>query len=345
MKTVFIFVFVLISYFVQAQDSIETIDSIDLESIEPHQVKKYWLKMTENAMGQPICIPVIIAKGKQTHPVLGLTAAIHGNEVNGIEVIRKVFEAINVDSIFGTIIAIPGLNAVSLPLHQRRFIDAEDLNRNFPGKPNGNRNQQFVWAITQKLLPHFDYLVDMHTASFGRENSLYVRGYLEDTMTAKMAMWQDADIVLHSSGAPSTGNASKKTRTLRAEAMLKGIPTITIEYGNPQVFQPKMIERGKNGILNLLVCLKMSNETPKVFRKLVLCKKSYWLYVDKGGYLDIHVKLTQRLKKGELIATLRNPFGDVIKEYFAPEAGIVIGKSSNPVNMSGGRIIHLGILE
>jgi predicted deacylase len=345
MKTILILFFALMSMVIQAQDSIPTIDSIDLEQIEPSQVKKYWLKMTENAFGQPICIPVIIAKGQQTQPVLGLTAAIHGNEINGVEVIRRVFDTINVNALTGTIIAIPGLNAFSLPLHQRRFIDSEDLNRNFPGKPNGNRNQQYVWAITQKLLPHFDYLVDMHTASFGRENSLYVRGYLKDTSIAKMVYSQDADIILNSSGAPSTGNASKKTRTLRAEAMLKGIPTITIEYGNPQVFQPKMIERGKNGILNLLTALKMTNQKVQIFAQPFICKKSYWLYIDKGGYLDIHVQLTQQLKKGELIATLRNPFGDVIKEYFAPEAGIVIGKSSNPINMSGGRIIHLGILE
>lgn len=335
----------LMAFLCIGQEEIQRIEEIQLDKIAPNQIKKYWLKMIDNGLGQPVYIPIIIAKGKTEKPVLGLAAAIHGNELNGIRVIQEVFEELDVDSLNGTIIAVPGLNAISIPLHIRRYIDEEDLNRNFPGKEKGNRSQHYVWQINEKLLPKFDYLVDMHTASFGRENTLYVRADLNDPRIKKMAELQDADIILNNKGIPSVNEQIAATRTMRAEAMLKGIPTITVEYANPQVYQPEIIERGKIGIQNLMSWLDMAPTKVKSTDKPVLCKKSYWLYIDQGGYLEVLPALNQQVQQNELIAILRNPFGDIIENYYAPEAGIVIGKSSNPINMSGGRILHLGILD
>ena len=152
MKKSFLLVSLLFSLFALAQEQIETIDDIQLEQIKPNQIKKYWLKMIDNGLAQPVYIPIIVARGTVEKPVLGLTAAIHGNEVNGVAVIQRVLADITIDSLQGTIIAIPGLNGISLPLHQRRYIDNEDLNRNFPGKENGNRTQQYVWNIKTKIL-------------------------------------------------------------------------------------------------------------------------------------------------------------------------------------------------
>jgi predicted deacylase len=345
MKKSFLLVSLLFSLFALAQEQIETIDDIQLEQIKPNQIKKYWLKMIDNGLAQPVYIPIIVARGTVEKPVLGLTAAIHGNEVNGVAVIQRVLADITIDSLQGTIIAIPGLNGISLPLHQRRYIDNEDLNRNFPGKENGNRTQQYVWNIKTKILSKIDYLIDMHTASFGRENSLYVRAALEDPEIKKMATLQDADIILKNKGVPSATKQATTTRTMRAEAMLMGIPTITVEYGNPQVFQPKMIERGKLGVTNIMSWLRMIPQKQSIVSAPIYCKKSYWIYLDQGGYLELTVALNQIVEAQELIAILRNPFGDIIKKYYAPEKGIVIGKTSNPINMSGGRIIHLGIIE
>lgn len=328
-----------------SQEAASSIENINLDQIPENSLQHYWLKMIDNGMSQSVYVPVIIAKGTSKGPVLGLTAAIHGNELNGIEVIRKTIEDIDIETLRGTIIAIPGLNATSIPLHQRRYFDDEDLNRNFPGKQTGTRTQQFVWQINEKILPHLDYLIDMHTASFGRENTFYVRADLSHEKMSKMASLHNADIILSSKGAPSTGDLSSNKRTMRAEAMLKGIPSITVEYGNPQVFQPELIERGKQGIENIMSWLGMHQRPISSGKKAVLCEKSYWIYIENGGYLEVMAQLNQEVKKDELIAVLRNPFGDVIKEYTCPEDGIVIGRSSNPINMSGGRIIHLGILK
>ncbi len=342
MRTLFLSLFLIAPLFLFGQ---ETIQEIDIEQIVPNTVKKYWLEMIDNGMGQPVSIPVIIAKGQTSSPVLGLVAAIHGNELNGIGVIQRVMDDLDIKELNGTIIAIPGLNGISLPLHRRRYVDEEDLNRHFPGKQEGNRSQQYVWQINQKILSKVDYLVDMHTASFGRENTLYVRADLSNAKIEQMAKLQDADIILNNKGIPSAGGKVSTTRTMRAEAMLKGIPTITVEYGNPQVFQADMIERGKNGIENIMSWLGMTKTKIRTYEQAVMCKKSYWIYVEEGGYLDLIVALKQEVNKDELIAVMRNPFGDIIHKYYSPEAGIVIGRSSNPINMSGGRIIHLGIKD
>ncbi len=334
----------LAGFSLRAQPAVPTVGELDLDAFPNHSVHHLWLQLIDDGLSQPLSVPVIVVKGRSTHPVLGLVAAIHGNEVNGIPIIQRVVEQIDPDTLRGTVLAIPGLNAVSLRMHQRLFFDDEDLNRLFPGKADGNRSQQYVWAINQKILTRLDYLIDMHTASFGRENTLYVRGDLTNEAIAEMAFLQDADIVLNSKG-PSAGASAADGRTMRAEAMLKDIPTITVEYGNPQVYQEEMIRRGATGVQNVMVWLGMVKGAIRERPRPVVCRKSYWVYVDKGGYLEVPVALNQLVSKGEVIGILRNPFGDSIRTYRCPEDGIVIGKSSNPVNMSGGRIIHLGILD
>lgn len=321
------------------------ISELDLSQTPAGKITKYWLHIISSGLSQPILVPILVAKGKKQGPVLGLVAALHGNELNGIPVIQKVFEELDIDNLEGTVVGVPGLNVIGINNEERRFNDHIDLNRVFPGKQKGNRNQQYVYRIMDKLVRHFDYLIDMHTASFGRLNSLYVRADLQNETIAKMACLHPADILLNSKGIPSTGDAIPKLRTLRAEAMLAGIPAITIEYGNPQVYQNEIIERGVIGIQNILSHLELTVTPIKKFPPPISCKKSYWIYTDEGGLLEVLPNLAQKVEKGEKIAILKNPFGDILAEYFAPESGIVIGKSSNPINQHGGRILHLGILQ
>lgn len=318
------------------------VSEINLDSLPTNSSSRFWLKLTEDSFSKGYTVPVIVLKGKPNAPVIGLTAALHGNELNGIPVIQELVNKIDVQKLNGTIMAVPGINAVSIPNHKRRFVDQKDLNRNFPGNPKGNRSEQYVWNISQKIIQKLEYLVDMHTASFGRINSLYTRADMTNDTIATMANAIDADIILHNKGK----NPVFKTHTMRAEAMKQGINAITIEYGNPQVYQPEIITRGVFGLLNLLNTLNIyKNKDFTTFKKPIQCRKSYWIYTDKGGYLEVKVALTQIVEKGDLLAILKNPFGDIIKEYVAPEKGIIIGKSTNPVNMIGGRIVHIGIIK
>lgn len=344
MKFIFSLIF-LIQFSVCSQDTIPTINEINIDNLPANEIKKFWLKLMENGMSQPVLVPLIIAKGKSSHPVLGLTAALHGNELNGIPIIQNLMEDLDIEHLKGTIIAVPGLNSISIPLHKRRYLDDEDLNRNFPGKTKGNRSQQYAWNISQKILSRFDFLIDMHTASFGRVNTLYVRADMANEQIKQMALLQDADIILNSTGTSSTNASKDGSGTMRSEVMRKGIPAITVEYGNPQVYQKDIINRGRSGIENVMAWLKMTDHQITNHQGATICKSSFWIYTNRGGYLEVYPELNQKVKHTDLIAVLRNPFGDVLEYYYAPHDGIVIGKSTNPVNIAGGRILHLGLLQ
>jgi len=319
----------------------------NLSEIDKTQIgiRNYWLEMGTNTYNFPILIPVVVIQGDSSGPTLGLTAAIHGDELNGIPIIHELISSIDFKHLKGRIIAIPGVNAYSIQNDQRRFIDDEDLNRIFPGTIDGDRSQQYAYKINQKVLPSFNIHIDMHTASFGRINSMYARVDSSNDTLRILAKLQQPDIILNSKGASLIG--TKTSSTMREVAIAQGMQSITIEYGNPQVFQGEMTDRGVKGVLNTLAWLKMygSIDIDKFEDHAIYCKKSYWIHMEEGGFLEVPVALKQHLKKGDKIAFVRNAFGSIIKEYFAPEDGVVIGKSTNPANMSGGRIIHLGIKQ
>ena len=188
------------------QNNVSIIRNLNEIKTSKSGVYNYWLEMGANTYGQPFLIPVIVVQGKSSGPTLGLTAAIHGNELNGIPIIHELVESIDPEFLKGRIVAVPGINAVSIQSDERRFIDEEDLNRNFPGKENGNRSQQYAFKIKERVLPSFNYLIDMHTASFGRTNTLYARADSSNDTIRKMAELQGADIILNSKGSPSNPN-------------------------------------------------------------------------------------------------------------------------------------------
>lgn len=319
------------------EKEIPMIQEFRLEDTPKQSIRHYWMKIISDGLGNPISVPLIVARGKEDFPILGLTAAIHGNELNGIPVIQRLFNEIDVADLKGTIVGIPVVNIPSFTRKKRRFNDGVDLNHIMPGKEDGNVSQVYVYRFIERIVKHFDYLLDLHTASFGRINSYYIRADMKHPITRKLALIQNAQIIVHNP--PSDG-------TLRGAAESLDIPAITLEVGNPNTFQKKLIRSGVEGIHNVLSYLEMTDdeiEAPET--EAVLCKRSYWIYTDRGGLLTIPVNLTDHVKKGDLIASLRDIFGNVTREYFAPEDGVVIGKSVNPVNQSGGRILHLGILK
>ncbi len=319
------------------QEDIETILNLDLSLIQKGSYKKFWLKIASDGFGNPLSIPVIIAKGVQDGPILGLTAAVHGNELNGIPVIHRLFNEIDINELSGTIVGIPVVNVPSFMRKKRRFNDGVDINHIFPGVEDGNVSQVYTYRFIERVVKHFDYLIDLHTASFGRINSYYIRADMEQKATRQLALLQNADIIVHNP--PNDG-------TLRGAADDLGIPAITLEVGNPSVFQKRLIRSGVEGIHNVLCHLNMINdeiEPPE--KETIICKKSYWLYTDRGGLLTVNAELRELIKKDQKIASMRNIFGEQSVDYFAPEDGILIGKSVSPVNQSGGRILHLGIIE
>lgn len=315
----------------------QIIDDLDLDGIPENSIHCYWMNLCTDGMNQYQRIPVLVAKGSSNYPVFGLTAAVHGNELNGIFVIQKLFREINVENLNGIIIGIPVVNVPSFHSKVRRFTNNVDLNHIMPGKEQGNTSQVYAHRFFNKIITKLDFLIDLHTASNGRINSYYVRADMKHPVVRKLALLQNADIIVHNP--PSDG-------TLRGAADEIDIPALTLEVGNPNRIQNAMIKSGIIGIHNALSFLDMIPEDEyEPNMNAVICKSSYWIYTDIGGLLSLEVELLDLVKEGDKIATIRDIFGNLLKEYFAPEKGIVIGKSVSPVNTSGGRILHLGIIK
>lgn len=318
-------------------DNSKLVKELALNKVPKGKISRFWLEIVKDGMGLPVLIPIIVARGKKSGKTVGITAAVHGNELNGIPVIQRLFKELDVTKLRGTIVGIPVVNVPSYLRKKRRFLDGTDLNHIMPGKSTGTVSQVYAWRVVEKIIKQFDYLLDLHTASNGRINSYYIRADMSDEVVREMALLQNAQIIVHNP--PSDG-------TLRGTADELEIPAITLEVGNPNSFQKGMIRDGLTGIHNLLGYLKMTDsEVEEHSNETVICKKSYWMYTDTGGLLTVFPKATDLVKKGEVVARLNNIFGDLIKEYLAPEDGIVIGKSVSPVNQAGGRILHLGIVK
>lgn len=313
------------------------IEELDLKVIAPGTIEKFWFHIVTDGMGRPVYLPIIVARGKEDGDVLGITAAVHGNELNGIPVIQRLFKEIDPMNLKGYVVGIPVVNSPSFLLKKRRFIDQVDLNHIMPGIENGNLSEVYAYRFVDRIIRQFDYLIDLHTASFGRVNSYYIRADLKDPITKKMAMLQNGQIVVHKPASDGT---------LRGAADALDIPSVTIEVGDPNTFQKGMIRSGLTGIHNFLVHQGMTEgDIDNMDVEPVVCKSSLWIYTDEGGILRVVPQVAEQVEKGQVIATLNDIFGKKIKEYLAPQDGIVIGKNISPVAQTGSRILHLGILK
>ena len=175
-------------------------DSLEIADFPVGAISTAFINMVKEGMSNWIRIPVIVARGHQDGPVLGLTAVVHGNELNGVPCIHKVISEIDVSRLVGSLVAVPIVNVPGYLTFCREFSDGKDLNRYFPGTPDGTASQVYNFNFFSKIVKKFDYLLDLHTASFGRINSYYVRADLNDPMSSVFAKLQQPQIILHNSG-------------------------------------------------------------------------------------------------------------------------------------------------
>ena len=314
----------------------EVIEKLEVDRCPPGTISRFFLHIVTDGMGMPVFMPILVASGREKGKTLAVTAAVHGNELNGIPVIQRMFKEIDPGSLRGTLVGIPVMNVPGFVQMQRHFNDGSDLNRIMPGRADGNISEIYAHRWLERVLYQFEYLIDLHTASFGRINSYYIRANLNDPVNAELAYLQNAQIIVNSPAPDST---------VRGTITERGGKAITLEVGDPNKFQKGMIRSGLTGLHNTLAYLGMTEgeiEPPET--EPVICEYSYWLYTQEGGILQVLPGVADRVRKGERIAFLRNIFGDLIKEYFAPEDGVVIGKSIHPVAQTGSRILHLGVV-
>lgn len=307
-----------------------------LDEFENGDVHRIHLHLTDNSLGTPWRLPLIVIKGVEDGPVVGITAALHGNELNGISTIFKLIEEIDPTKLKGSLVLAPICNIPGYLNKRRHFSDSVDLNRIMPGKPKGKTSDLYAHYFTSKVISKFNYLLDLHTASYGRVNSLYIRADLENEETRTLAYLQNPQIIVQK---------YDEEGTLRGWANDNGIPSITIEIGNPSAFQHSLIDETLDGILNTLTHLEMIDGEVKdmVSNEAIVCDQSYWIYSKKGGIVDVLPKLADTVKKGDVIANVYDVFGQIREEVLADKNGVVIGKNINPNCDAGARILHLGV--
>ncbi|KAI8346764.1 hypothetical protein BD560DRAFT_411234 [Blakeslea trispora] len=295
-------------------------DRLVVEDFPSHAISTAWIKMVKQGLSEWLRLPVIVCRGTEEGPVVGITAAVHGNELNGVPCIHRVISEIDVNKLHGTVVAVPCVNVSGYLKFTREFADGRDLNRLFPGREDGFASQVYCYQLMNKVISQFNYLIDLHTASFGRVNSYYVRADMNDPISAIMARLQTPQIVLHNSG---------QDGTLRSAAAARGIRAITVEIGNPQLFQSQYVQWSYIGVMRILDHLDMytleyqptaENLAPP---NTILCSKGFWIYTKTGGVLEVYPGVNTIIKKGDLIARIKNIFGNVVDEYHAPCSGIV----------------------
>lgn len=320
-------------------DGTPVIDRLDSRDLAAGQVHRFWFRVTDNAVGQGWYVPVIVVRGARPGPRLLLTAAIHGDELNGVAVIHRLVERIDPASLSGTIVAVPGLNTPGLLHHSRAFTpgdgrDGDNLNRLMPGKADAtDRGDRYAYRLWSRLLfPNADTAIDLHTQSRGTAYPIYA--FAGSPRARAIAELIAPDMIKLDPGV----QGSVETEMLRA-----GVPAITLELNRPEMFDPVVIGRAVDGIARVMVDLKMlapgaapaASVTPFVGDSLATVRGT------RGGYATLLVGLGDAVVKGQPVATIADPFGRVIERLEAPVDGRVSSIATDPLRDPGDTLMRI----
>lgn len=278
--------------------------------------------------------PVLVINGKKPGPVLCLTAAVHGDELNGIEIVRRMLYNIDAGKLSGAVIGVPIVNLQGFRRTSRYLADRRDLNRFFPGNPDGSSASRIAHSFFNEVILRCSALVDLHTGSFHRTNLPQLRANLKNSDVVKLTHGFGATVVLHSDAAAGT---------LRRAAVDAGIPAVTLEAGEPMRVQEKEVEHGVRGIQTLLHHLKMYKKPGMWGEPEPVYYQSTWVRADQGGILFTRVHLGKRVRKGDLLGTVTDPITNVRAEITSPHNGRVLGMALNQVVMPGFAAFRIGI--
>ena len=278
-------------------------------------------------------VPVIVMNGSGPGPVLCLTAAVHGDELNGIEVVRRVLDDIDVEELHGAIIGVPIVNIQGFYRGTRYLPDRRDLNRHFPGNANGSAATRMAHSFFTEIVRHCSALIDLHTGSLNRTNLPQVRANLNIPSVTRMTQAFGATVVLHSVG---------DRKSLRRAATDAAIPAVTFEMGEPMRVQPEQVEHGAKAIETLMYSLGMTRQRRYWGDPEPVYYASKWVRVDHGGILFSDVALGERVSEGELLGVVTDPISNQQHRIYAPTSGRILGMALNQVVLPGFAAYRIG---
>lgn len=297
------------------------------------RAKLGWHASNEVA-GLQVDTPVLVAHGVSPGPVLCLTSAIHGDELNGIEIVRRVYHSIDPETLSGTLIGVPVVNLVGFQRASRYLPDRRDLNRFFPGNSRGSLASRVAYSFFESVIRHCDYLVDLHTGSFHRTNLPQLRADLSDPRILAMTKGFGAIAVLHS---------NDRDRSLRSAATRAGIAAVTIEAGEPMRLQPEEVEQGVRAIESLMDSLGMISRFHLWVDPQPVFYESIWVRTSGSGILLGSVEVGDRVEIGQTLGAVVDPVTNARDTLKSPVRGRVLGKALNQVVMPGFAAFRVGI--
>lgn len=279
-------------------------------------------------------MPIEVIRGKKDGPTLFISSTIHGDELNGIEITRRLLARKELKNICGMLIVIPIVNIFGFNDRSRYLPDRRDLNRCFPGIKNGSLTSQVAYKFMREIVLKSDFGIDLHTGSFNRCNHPQIRADLSDKGALKMAQ---------AFGAPVIINSNLRDGSLRAAVVSENIPMILFEVGEALRFNEDGIKIGVEGILNVMKEIGMIDKKEKESRrkKTFFALSSSWLRAPRSGVNIPKIKLGSMVKKGDVISEISNPFGDHKTAIRAHESGMLIGMSLLPLVNKGDALFHI----
>lgn len=285
----------------------------------------------------PISIPVHVVHGRLEGPTIFVCAAIHGDEVAGVEIVRRLLSSKLLNGIAGTALLVPIVNAFGFIGQSRYLPDRRDLNRCFPGSPGGSLAAQLAHMFMTEIVARADYGIDLHTAAINRSNLPQIRVDTGNDPACMLAEAFGSPIILH---------ATLREGSLRAAAAASGVPVIVYECGEALRFDELSIRIGVQGVLRTMTALGMLRQRPraKPAPASALSSGSRWLRAAEGGIFRARRTIGHRVQEDELLGVISDPFGKTQGEVRAHMAGLIIGRTNVPAVNQGDALFHIAAI-
>ncbi|NND97844.1 MAG: succinylglutamate desuccinylase/aspartoacylase family protein [Pirellulaceae bacterium] len=305
------------------------------QQVGPGQSASGELEITESYSSRDVVVPIHIRRGIRPGPTVFVSAALHGDELNGTGAIRTLLADPEWKLTAGTLLLIPVLNVLGFERHSRYLPDRRDLNRCFPGSKTGSMASRLARVIFDELVARCDYGVDLHTAAVRRTNFPNARADFNNESCMRLAKAFGAGIVL--AGAGPKGS-------LRREATAANCPTIVVEGGEVWKVEPSVADCMTRGVLNVLKELEMMEGQPDIPPSQAMLKQTKWIRAERGGFMSMHVAPGDIVVEGQPLATNSDLMAAEQNRLDAPFAGVVIGMTTLPAVQPGEPVIHIGRL-
>jgi len=279
-------------------------------------------------------LPVHVIHGKKSGPVLFLSAAVHGDEINGVEIIRRILHSKTIGKLKGTLIAVPVVNIYGFINQERYLPDRRDLNRSFPGSIRGSMTGRMANLFLHEIVSKCTHGIDLHTGAIHRENLPHIRAFLDDVETERMARAFTSPVIL---------NTNIVEGSLRESAEKLDVSVIVYEAGEALRFDEVSIRAGVRGIVSVMRELEMLPplKSKRKFVGPIVASSSSWLRAPQSGILRVQKSLGARVKENEPLGFVSDPFGEVEEEIISQNDGIIIGRTNLPLVNEGEALFHI----